>query len=80
MFYFSENVCDWNGFLHASEFWDDAEGAFVVASFGDFEIFKFVCCIGIGLNFFLRESEIWECFAGVSVDKICYRDVFSISS
>jgi len=66
--------------LSSSELWNDAEGAFIIASFGDFEIFKFVCCIGVGLNFLLWKFEIWECFAGISGDEIGYGDIFSISS
>jgi len=48
--------------LLSSEFWNDAEGTFVVASFSDFEIFKFVCCIRISSEEIVRLMEIGRNF------------------
>jgi len=62
MFYFCENIFYRNGFLLSSEFWNDAEGTFVVASFSDFEIFKFVCCIRISSEEIVRLMEIGRNF------------------
>ena len=50
-------------FLDSSKFWDDTEGTFVAASFRDFEVFKFIFGVGVGLYGLFWKFKICKFFA-----------------